>query len=255
MTEVLCDANGDFEMDIPGGPNTEPLAFWLDIQHPKTSLPIKPTWIDATHFELDAPLGCLEVDWPEGAVLPGTTLELELVDQSSPRIRLEPSDPISWRYMPSGRYRIQYAGDADEHAAEIELLPGERRTYVVPEPTFGLVSFRIKAPPECSAMILTQCLTDDSDMVGFVVQNVGQHNVALPQAHVMQAGTFRVDLTGEWIVDDLVLVASSTMEFTVAAGQVQQVDLDLSQSFAAEATRALAEHPESAEALKAYLQR
>ncbi len=92
-------------------------------------------------------------------------------------------------------------------------------------------------------------------MVGFVVQNVGQHNVALPQAHVMQAGTFRVDLTGEWIVDDLVLVASSTMEFTVAAGQVQQVDLDLSQSFAAEATRALAEHPESAEALKAYLQR
>jgi hypothetical protein len=255
MTEVLCDANGDFEMDIPGGPNTEPLAFWLDIQHPKTSLPIKPTWIDATHFELDAPLGCLEVDWPEGAVLPGTTLELELVDQSSPRIRLEPSDPISWRYMPSGRYRIQYAGDADEHAAEIELLPGERRTYVVPEPTFGLVSFRIKAPQDSSVLVVMPSLDGEAEEFVADISDVGKHNVALPESHVVQAGTYQVELTGEWKVDDLVLVATSTMEFTVVAGQAQQVSLDLSLPFREQASQALAEHPKSREKLNAYLRR
>ena len=255
LTEVTCDPDGNFVLDIPGGPYAESLAFWLDSENPKTSQPTRPTWIDTTHFELDFSLSCLEVVWPEGTVLPSATLELKPVDQAYPQIGLEPSDPYTRQYVASGRYRIQFKGDADEHVTVIELLPGERQTYVVPEPTFGMVTFRVNAPPASSVLVSALRSDDVANKLTFKIRNVAAHNVALPEALVMQAGTYRVELNGEWLVDDLVLTALSTIEFTVRAGQVQQVDLDLSLPFQEQASRALAEHQKSRDKLKAYLQR
>ena len=256
IAEVTCDADGALILDIPGEPHAVPLAFWLVSESSGTVQPTELTWIDATHFELDVSLSCLEVVWPVDLARSGTTLELKALDAPGLGIvHLKPSAALLRRYMPPGRYRIQFVGDDSEHATEIVLQPGERQTFVVPKPTFGMVTFRIKAPPESHVLILTQALTQQTDMLGFDIQNVARHNLALPEAHVMQAGTYRVELNGEWLVDDLVLNASSTIEFTVRAGQVQQVDLDLSLPFQEQASRALAEHPKSRDKLNAYLRR
>lgn len=272
-TTVFCDKNGRFEIAYPASYDRQALRFAWTSSELKIEPGVRATWTGADHFELDFPIGCLEIVWPLDTRLRAflnahaqrmgpSALETLLVPPTLKGDLGRNSFEVSWRnaelisraYLSPGRYEVTFDGVPWRARGQVDVRAGVRTQSRLPEPTRGMVSYAIDAPPLSSLQIISERTDDPSVFRADVIDQVLEHNLEVNANYPFEPGTYKVNVFGEWrVTDEVFLPVDVTLSLTVEPGALQEFHIDLSPEFRREARRALERHPELASVLNAYL--